>query len=309
MYSSEIQSVKSEIKRWWEIPRNLRWDELFDNKDSNSFRMQSRQAKVLHYLDSLKLKKNSKILELGFGAGQTAKMILKKNYLYDGIDISSQLTNCAKKRCIEYVKEGRARFHVGSIDEKLNFEDHSFDVVIAVGVFQYAINISTCFKEIRRVLKKEGFFIICQTNMYDIQRMLTPRLLFLRCIYALGGEEFELAPSIKSILLNSKLGSIFQSFQNLKFFRLKFVTKGHIEYKFGFRKRLFSIWRISKILDQHSFFVLKKSGSPFFYSTTGKYWGITKFFNSLFNLIADKRIIPFLSGFADNIVLLTNLKK
>ena len=211
---SEIETVKSEIRRWWETPRNLRWDEFFDREDSTSYRMLSRASKVLNYLESLNLNNNAKILELGFGGGQTAKMILEKGYYYVGIDISSQLTECAKERCSIYVKEGKARFYVGSIDERLNFDDTSFDVVIAVGVFQYVTNISDCFSEIRRVLKKGGSLIVCQTNMYDIQKMFMPRYLLLRCIYAFGREEFELPPSLKAILLDSRLGRVFFRFEN-----------------------------------------------------------------------------------------------
>lgn len=301
---TETEEVKSEVKRWWETPRNLRWNEFFDRGDSNSYRMLSRANKVLNYLESLNLKKDAKILELGFGGGQTAQMILEKGYYYEGIDISSQLTQCAEERCAKYVKDGKAKFHVGSIDEKIDFDDCSFDVVIAVGVFQYITNICICFSEIRRVLKKGGFFIVCQTNMYDIKRMLMPRYMLLRFIYAFGREEYELPPSLKAMLLDSKMGSYFNRFKDSRFFRRKFVVKGHIDYKFGFRKRLYSLWRLSKILDQHKFKVLKKDGAPFFYSSTGRYWKLSTKFDFLFQKISDKKIIPFFSGFADNVILL-----
>ena len=106
----KTEAVKSEIKRWWETPRNLRWDDFFYREDSNSYRMLSRANKVLNYLESLNLKNDAKILELGFGGGQTAKKILEKGYYYEGIDISSQLTECAEKRCLKYVKKGRFCF-------------------------------------------------------------------------------------------------------------------------------------------------------------------------------------------------------
>ena len=301
--SFETEIVKSEIKKWWENPRNLRWDEFFNTEDSNSYRVLSRANKVIKNLEILNLKNGAKILELGFGGGQTAKMILEKGYYYEGIDISSQLTKCAKKRCLKYVKIGKAKFSVGSIDERLDFEDASFDVIIAVGVFQYITDIPACFSEIKRVLNRGGYLIVCQTNMYNIQKMLMPRYMFQCCVYALGREEFEIAPSIKAILLDSRLGSLFHRFQNSKIFRFKFVLKGHIEYKFGFRKRLFSLWRLSKILEDHNFKILKKCGSPFFYSVTGRNWRISNIFDSLFQRISDKSI-PTLSGFADNVIFL-----
>ena len=57
---------------------------------------------------------------------------------------------------------------------------------------------------------------------------------------------------------------------------------------FGFKKRLFSLWRLSKILNHHKFKVVKNGGGPFFYSSTGKYWNFTRIFDYIFQKIADK---------------------
>ncbi len=139
--------------------------------------------------------------------------------------------------------------------------------------------------------------------MYDIQRMMNLRMVLLRCIYAIGKETFELPPSLKAMLLDSNLKIIFRRYKDSKFFKRKFVIKGHIDYEFGFKKRLFSLWRLSKILDQHKFQVIIKGGAPFIYSSTGRYWKLSTKFDYFFQKISDKKIIPFLSGFADNVIL------
>ncbi len=303
-----LNKEQSEIKRWWEYPRNRRWNDLFDNNDSTSIRLNSRAKKVIHYLVSLTTKNETKVLELGFGAGQLAKIILEKNYLYEGLDISSQLKECAEERCLDFVKEGRAKFQVASIDERFDFNDSTFDFVIAVGVFQYATNVSGSLKEINRVLKKSGHLIVCQTNMYDIQRMIKPRHFFLKCIYAFLREKYEIAPSFKAMALNSKMKFFFNRFKNAKFFRLKVITKGHVVNKYEFKKRLFSTQRLSNLLKKYSFEVLYFDGAPYFYSETRKYSSLANIFDKIFMVLGNKKIIPFLSRFADNVIIIARNK-
>ena len=101
----------SKVKMWWENARNMRWDNFYDAGDTNSFRMLARQDLVLGYLQSLNLPQGAKVLELGYGAGQTAYRIASMDYHYEGIDISQQLANCSIKRCQKFVDEGKAKFH------------------------------------------------------------------------------------------------------------------------------------------------------------------------------------------------------
>ena len=88
---------KNEIKRWWDNPRNIRWNNFYETDDENSFYAERRLNKTLDVLNSLG--KNLNILELGCGAGQSSERLLSSGHNYKGIDISSQLIDCAKNRC------------------------------------------------------------------------------------------------------------------------------------------------------------------------------------------------------------------
>ena len=68
-------------------------------------------ATLYTYEDSLNkilkqnLNKNSNILELGFGAGQSASLFLKEGFKYTGMDISESLVNFAKSKNKKFVKK------------------------------------------------------------------------------------------------------------------------------------------------------------------------------------------------------------
>ena len=94
---------KNEIKRWWDSPRNLRWDKFYETNDLNSYMISKRLEKTLEILDSI-ADKNKDILELGCGAGQSSEKILLMGHKYVGIDISKQLINCARERCKNYIE-------------------------------------------------------------------------------------------------------------------------------------------------------------------------------------------------------------
>ena len=44
---------KEEIKRWWDSPRNLRWDKFYETNDLNSYMISKRLDKTLDILDSI----------------------------------------------------------------------------------------------------------------------------------------------------------------------------------------------------------------------------------------------------------------
>ena len=44
---------KNEIKRWWDNPRNIRWNNFYETDDENSFYAERRLNKTLDVLNSL----------------------------------------------------------------------------------------------------------------------------------------------------------------------------------------------------------------------------------------------------------------
>lgn len=100
-----------------------------------------------------KLKKNSKVLEVGCGAGGIAKAIKKYRPDLDiyAIDISKKQIQIAKKN------NNGANFLLGSA-YKIPFKNNFFDGVVMFDVLEHLDDPNLCVKEIKRVLKHKGLF-------------------------------------------------------------------------------------------------------------------------------------------------------
>lgn len=298
---------KNEIKRWWNNPRNIRWDNFYNTDDENSYYADKRLIKTLDVLNSLG-KKNTNILELGCGAGQSSERILSNGYNYTGIDISNQLIDCAKNRCKEYIESDQAKFYVHSVDEKFPIDENSQDVVMIIGMLQYVDNIDFCFNEIKRVLKPNGHIIICQTNMYHITEFFKPRSLLVKLSYLLIHQDYEISNSIKAILLETKLKEFFKLNTNSPILKYNFIQKGYIERKFDFQKRLISLPRLTNLLENYSFIPIRKTGTPFFYSDTHILKYIAKFLELIFSIFLLIPILSWVKNIANNVIIMGKVK-
>ena len=76
----------------------------YTNKNPELSHMLNR-LKTVNKLLKQNLSKNSNILELGFGAGQSSSLFLREGYKYTGMDISKSLVNFAKLKNQKFVKK------------------------------------------------------------------------------------------------------------------------------------------------------------------------------------------------------------
>lgn len=109
----------------------------------------------------LDLKPGSKVLDLGCGNGRDTLEAAKRvgdSGEVTGLDLTPQMLLAAKANTD---KEGlrNVRFVSGSI-EKLPFPDNFFDVVISNCVINHALDKNQAYREIYRVLKDKGTFVI-----------------------------------------------------------------------------------------------------------------------------------------------------
>ena len=241
----------------------------YSDKDGNTYYMNSRRDEVLKYLDRLSQNNKTTILELGYGAGQNASYFIKKCKKYIGVDISLPLAKFAKIKNKRYVKSGKAKFLVGSMDKKLKIKSNSVDLIIIVGALQYVINPNYCLSECKRVLKKNGYLIIAQTNTFQINEMIHPRKFFINFSKFLIGEHHQYSHSdtIKSLLLETKLKKHFKKYKNSWWMNNWIFTYGWNDvWRFETNRRLLSYGRLKNILTKNKFMIKDSCGTPFFYN-------------------------------------------
>ena len=100
------------------------------------------------------------ILDIGCGGGATIKRLLKhsKDSKVYGIDISQESVAKSKKNCIDLLD--KQVFICQGSAEMLPYENEKFNLVTAVETIYFWPNIQNCFKEVYRVLKPGGRFVI-----------------------------------------------------------------------------------------------------------------------------------------------------
>lgn len=104
------------------------------------------------------------VLDLGCRDGTLTKYFIRQNKVV-GLDMDKQaLSICKDKLGIETV------WH--DVNEKLPFNDFSFDVVVAAELLEHVYYPSFLVKEIRRILKKDGYFIGSIANALYIKNRL-----------------------------------------------------------------------------------------------------------------------------------------
>lgn len=98
-----------------------------------------------------KLLQNGKILEIGFGGGRDAKVLIKMGYKYVGTDVAKEFAKVAK----EFVPEGK--FLTRSV-YGLGFRENEFDGFWASAVFLHIPKnkIDEALTELKRVVKENG---------------------------------------------------------------------------------------------------------------------------------------------------------
>ena len=128
--------------------------------------LNSRTAELVEKL----VKGGDKILEIGAGTGATTRKVVRalekigaKSVSYCFSDISDYFLDEARTNYSRYgfINEYRI-FDINKSVEDQGIEDESFDIIIAAGVLNNAADTETTLKNILRLLKKGGTFIISE---------------------------------------------------------------------------------------------------------------------------------------------------
>lgn len=101
------------------------------------------------------VKSNASILEIGCGDGYGASYLAKHFRHVEAIDISDDAIRKAKA----IYKQNNCTFKT-YVGKKLNYPDNFFDTVVSFHVIEHVKNVKLYLREIKRVLKDDGIFII-----------------------------------------------------------------------------------------------------------------------------------------------------
>ncbi len=208
--------MTKEIEKWW--------DETSKHYQKES-KIHTRSAHYGPYApDENKLKllgniKGKKILEIGCGGGQCSIAFAKQGAICTGIDISTEQLKYAK--FLAKKNKVNVKFIKGDIQTLKGIKSNSYDIVFSAFALHYVPNIMKCFKEVYRVLKKNGLFVFSFDNpFYDT---ISPKTLKIERSYNKTGkyEKIEKWPDgakRKFVMYYRKVSDIFNALVESNFF-------------------------------------------------------------------------------------------
>jgi 2-polyprenyl-6-hydroxyphenyl methylase/3-demethylubiquinone-9 3-methyltransferase len=107
-----------------------------------------------------------RFLDVGCGSGSLVFRAKEKYQEAYGVDISEFCIREAEERKRKQSGEGAPiHFSRGNVGERIDFPDGMFDTVASVAVIEHVFDLYGVVGEIRRVLKKEGVFVIEVPNI------------------------------------------------------------------------------------------------------------------------------------------------
>ena len=122
-------------------------------------------------LQFAEIAKDASILDCGCGGGANIRTMLKKcpNGEVKGVDYSPVSVEKAKKVNEDAILNGRCVILQGNVAD-LIFAANQFDLVTAFETVYFWPDLSASFREVYRVLKPSGTFLICNESNGDSDR-------------------------------------------------------------------------------------------------------------------------------------------
>ncbi|MDT0015500.1 class I SAM-dependent methyltransferase [Listeria cossartiae] len=112
-------------------------------------------------ISNTKMNEATNVLDIGYGGGSNVKNLveLNKNLTIYGVDISKESYKTATNLNKKAVNTGKVKLSIQDV-AAMSYQAEFFDIVYAIQTHMYWENPQKGFKEIYRVMSKEGIFIL-----------------------------------------------------------------------------------------------------------------------------------------------------
>ena len=149
------------------------WKEIYEREDVHALIHQQRRIIVLRLIDNLNLSLDSRMLEVGCGAGSTTVALAQRGYVVNAIDSVRAMVDLTRQLSDRLKTEHRVVASLGDI-HNLPFPDNTFALTLAMGVIPWLHSSDRAIREMTRVTKPGGYVIVNADNRWRLNEILDP---------------------------------------------------------------------------------------------------------------------------------------
>ncbi len=194
------------------------WDGVYRGESLQGLIYQRRQAAVLECVDAARLAPESRVLEIGCGAGHITVRLAGRGLQVDAVDASQAMVDTTIAQVREAAVNDRVTVGVADV-HALPFESSHFDLVVAVGVLPWLHSPGDAVREMARVLRSDGQVVLTADNRARLSTFTDPRAILalspmkrakvaLRRRRGLATPRLDFPRRIDRLLLEQGLGSL-----------------------------------------------------------------------------------------------------
>lgn len=151
------------------------WNDIYTRKGVYAEIHRNRHATILEWIESQNYPPNTRVLEIGCGAGYMAVALAQLGLQVHAIDPSEAMVAQAQLHSEEAGLTDKLSIKVGDT-YALEFEDDSFDLVLAVGVIPWLDAPELAMQEMARVTKPGGCVLLTADNRARLNVWVDPWL-------------------------------------------------------------------------------------------------------------------------------------
>jgi 2-polyprenyl-3-methyl-5-hydroxy-6-metoxy-1,4-benzoquinol methylase len=149
------------------------WHDLYEASDVWSRVFQHRQAIALQWIDRLGLAAGAPVLDVGSGAGFLSLQLARRGFAVVAVDAASAMVEATRRHAAEVGMSERVTAQLADA-QRLDFPDHHFDLVVALGVLDWVPDPARTISEMARVLRPGGALIASSGNSTALLYLVEP---------------------------------------------------------------------------------------------------------------------------------------
>lgn len=150
------------------------WREVYEGQDVIPLICQRRRDIALRWIDELELPVGGRLLEVGCGAGLTAAELARRGFDVDATDTVPDMIELARRHAEQANVSERLRTSISDV-HALDFDDKTFDAVVALGVLPWLHSPQVAIHELARVLKPGAHLVVSANNIARLSFLIDPR--------------------------------------------------------------------------------------------------------------------------------------